>query len=165
MSPDERTFIADQLRRIHTGHAWHGPSVREALEGVGAELARRKVLPSAHSIHALTHHVAAWADEVRHRLQGRAPQMPEDGDFPEPAPDLDEVQWQGALARLDAAHAQLAEAILALDPARLDDPVGSDPSPALGTAPSVRAMLHGLVQHDAYHAGQILLLRRAAGVP
>jgi uncharacterized damage-inducible protein DinB len=162
MPHDERTFIVDQLRRMHTGHAWHGPSVREALEGVDAELARRKVLPSAHTIHALAHHVAAWVDEVRQRLEGRDPGMPEAGDFPAPAPDLDDVQWQGALARLDTAHARLAEAILMLDPARLDDPVGTEPSPPLGTAPSVRAMLHGLVQHDAYHAGQILLLRRAA---
>lgn len=158
---DERTFIVDQLRRMHTSNAWHGPSVREALEGVTAEIASRKILPSAHTIYALTHHVAAWVGEVRHRLEGRAPQSPDEGDFPAPSDRLPDIEWQAMLARLDAAHARLAEAILNLEPARLDDRVGEDAEPSLGTGHTVRAMLHGVIQHDAYHAGQILMLKRA----
>lgn len=159
---DERTFLVDQLRRIHTGHAWHGPSLHEALEGVTAETAIHKVLPTAHSIYALTHHVTAWVDEVCARLKGRAPQMPDAGDFPEPVEQLSDLEWQRALARLDGAHAQLTEAVLGMEPAGLDRQVGDEPVPSLGTGHSVRSMLHGLVQHDAYHAGQILLLKRAS---
>jgi hypothetical protein len=42
----------------------------------------------------------------------------------------------------------------ALDAERLlDDPVG-------GSDPTVRGLLFGVVQHHAYHAGQIVLLRK-----
>jgi uncharacterized damage-inducible protein DinB len=37
----------------------------------------------------------------------------------------------------------------------------SDRDPALGTGVTHRAMLNGLVQHHAYHTGQIMLLRKA----
>jgi hypothetical protein len=36
--------------------------------------------------------------------------------------------------------------------------------PVRGRSHSVAAMLHGLVTHHLYHAGQIALLKRAAGV-
>ena len=37
----------------------------------------------------------------------------------------------------------------------------SDRNPALGTGVTHRAMVHGVIQHNAYHSGQISLLRRA----
>lgn len=160
-STDPRVFLADQLRRVQCGEAWHGPSLHEALDGVTAAMATTKVLPSAHSIHALTHHVAAWANEVLQRLRGRPPQSPDEGDFPDPAAPVDELAWKRLLARLDAVHAEVIEAVLALDPSLLDRTVGDEASAALGTGHTHQGMINGLVQHDAYHAGQILLLKRA----
>ncbi len=154
-------FLADQVKRVHHGGAWHGPSVTEALDGVTAAMADARVLPSSHTIHALTHHISAWAGEVLKRLEGRSPQIPDEGDFPAPVKALDELAWMRAVAHLDAVHARLIEAILALDPARLEQVVGDEPSPQLGTGHTVRGMIHGLVQHDAYHAGQIVILKRA----
>jgi DinB superfamily len=158
---DPRVFLADQLRRVHSGSAWHGPSLREALGGVTAAMATTKVLPSAHSIYALAHHVAAWADEVLQRLHGRAAQQPDDGDFPDPAAAVDDLAWTRLLARLDAVHAKVIEAVLALDPSLLERKAGDEDSPPLGTGHTFQGMINGLVQHDAYHAGQILLLKRA----
>jgi uncharacterized damage-inducible protein DinB len=162
MHPDSdlRVFLADQLRRVHGGRAWHGPSLLEALDGVTASMANTKVLPSAHTIHALTHHCAAWAGEVLHRLHGRAPRQPDEGDFPAPG-DLDDLGWTRLRARLDAVHADVIEAVLALDASRLHEVVGDEEDPPLGTGHTCAGMISGLVQHDAYHAGQILLLKRA----
>ena len=154
------TRIADQLRRLHEGDAWHGPSLHEALDGVTAEMATKKVLASAHTIYALTHHVAAWANEVTHRLRGRQPRLPDEGDFPLPVDGLTGVEWEQIKARLGTAHARLAEAVLAFDPARLHETVAPARDAPLGTGVTYYGMLHGLIQHDAYHAGQIVLLKR-----
>ena len=159
----ELAFIADQLKRLHQGDAWHGPSVREAIDGVTASLAGTRVVPHAHTIFALTHHIAAWADEVRQRLAGRAPQAPDAGDFPAREGPVSDAEWATARRRLDETHAALEAAILAFDARRLDAPVGDQRDAPLGTGVTYRAMLHGLVQHDAYHAGQLVLLRRALG--
>ena len=46
--------------------------------------------------------------------------------------------------------------------ARLADLVGSmAPELPLGTGTSFYVLLHGVAQHDAYHAGQIALLKKA----
>src|SRR5437879_1774677 len=52
--------ILDQLKRAYEGNAWHGPSVREALEGITAEQATKRPLANAHSIWELAHHIAVW---------------------------------------------------------------------------------------------------------
>jgi len=149
----EVTRFADQLERSFRGGAWHGPAVAEALEGVDAELAMARSLPG-HSIHEITGHLAYWLNAATERIGGAAAGV-EDGrsDWPEPEPDG--RGWDALLAELDAAHRRLHAAVLALDDSRLDDSVA-------GSDPSLRGMLFGVLQHNAYHAGQIVLLKRAA---
>ena len=47
---------------------------------------------------------------------------------------------------------------------RWSEPVGTARDAPLGTGVSFAAMVAGLVQHDAYHGGQIGLLRKALGL-
>jgi uncharacterized damage-inducible protein DinB len=162
MSDDIRR-LTGALRRILEGEAWHGPSVQEALAGLTADDAAARPIAGAHTIYELTHHLAAWTGEVERRLQGSAPGYPPEGDFPEPGLAIDEAAWAKALEELKARHASLIEATSQLTPERLNDRVGSLSPAFTGTGVSIYAMLHGLVQHDAYHAGQIVMLRRALG--
>ena len=161
--PDTQALgrIVDQLRRMHEGDAWHGPSLREALEGVTAAMAVARPISAGHTIYELTHHLAAWANEVTRRLDGRSPRMPDEGDFPPAVEALSDAEWEAAQARLDTAHTVLVEAILAFDPGRLHEVVTAKRDTPIGVGVTYYAMLHGVVQHDAYHAGQIALLRKA----
>jgi uncharacterized damage-inducible protein DinB len=147
--------ILDQLKRAYEGNAWHGPSVREALNGVTAEQAAARPLPGAHSIWELAHHIAVWEDVGRRRLEGDRAQIdissPED--WP-PSDDISERAWEQAKASLDRGHQALCEAIARVDPTRLDEPIFEGMS-------TVYVTLHGVVQHDLYHAGQIALLKKA----
>jgi len=150
-----RAFLLDQLRRAHEGDAWHGPSLREVLDGVDAARATSRPLPGAHSIWELVLHIAAWEQVARRRLEGDLSRPSDAEDWP--AVDAtDAASWQAALAHLDRTHAALREAIAALPEARLDEPLR-------GPEFTIASLLHGVVQHDLYHAGQIALLRK--GVP
>jgi uncharacterized damage-inducible protein DinB len=160
-SSRELQRIADDIRRMFAGHAWHGPSVKEAVADVTAGMAIAPSLPGAHTIFELTHHLAAWVGETTRRLRGGAPGEPADGDFPPKETTVDDATWSALLARLEARHEELIAAVLAFDASRLDTVVGdADPE---GTGTTYRTMLHGLISHDAYHAGQIVLLRKALG--
>ncbi|MFN8580252.1 MAG: DinB family protein [Gemmatimonadaceae bacterium] len=159
----ELQFLIDQMRRMYEGRAWHGPSIREALDGVTLELATKRVGQSSHSIYDLVHHMAAWIGEVHARVGGRPPQYPTEGDFPSRVSTPTEADWKAVCDRLDTQQATLLADLEFLDPARLSDLVGTANAPSLGTGPSVLAMLHGLIQHNAYHAGQVVLIRRALG--
>ena len=152
--------LAGELRRIYEGEAWHGPSVREALSGVTAAQAAGRSLPGAHTIFELTHHIAAWTGEVTRRLRGGSPSEPEDGDFPAPGAQVDEAKWEATKALLAARNAELVAAILAFDPSRLDEVVGGAGTGPAESRATFRTMLHGVVSHDAYHAGQIVILRK-----
>lgn len=80
MNDSER--LAIELDKALNGGAWHGPSFREALEGVDLASALRRPIPEAHSIAEIVLHATAWHDVVRRRLGGEAPQISDDQDWP-----------------------------------------------------------------------------------
>ncbi|HEV8588421.1 MAG TPA: DinB family protein [Pyrinomonadaceae bacterium] len=147
--------ILDQLKRAYEGGAWHGPSVREVLEGVTAQQAHARRLPNGHTIYELVRHIAVWEDAGRRRLEGDpaniAISSPED--WPPPN-DTSEAAWEQAKAALDRRHQALVEAITRVSESRLDEPIVAGKS-------SVYVTLHGVIQHDLYHAGQMAILKKA----
>lgn len=149
--------ISDQFRRAFDGNAWHGPSVMALLEGVTASQAAAHPIPAAHSIWQLVNHIAAWERACLRRLDGDPAQLTDEEDWP-PVADTSEAAWQKTKDELIATHQQLLEKIAELDDARLNQPIINDPST---TYSSVYVTLHGGVQHDLYHAGQIAILKKA----
>ena len=153
--------ISDQFRRAFDGEAWHGPSVLSLLEGVTAEQAAAHPIAGAHSIWELTLHIAAWESACRRRLQGDRAQLSDEEDFPR-IEDMSEEAWVATKKDLRAGHQALLGAIATLDESRLDRPIIEDETVSFS---SVYVTLHGGVQHDLYHAGQIAILKKAlAGV-
>jgi uncharacterized damage-inducible protein DinB len=152
--------IRDQFRRAFDGEAWHGPSVMALLNGVTAEQAAARPIPGAHSIWELTQHIRAWEGACLRRLSGDPAQLPDSEDW-SPVDGTSEAAWQKTRQDLVATHQQLLEAIAALDDSRLDQPIINDPQTKYS---SVYVTLHGGVQHDLYHAGQIAILKKALGI-
>ena len=157
MSETER--IAQQLERTWDGDAWHGPSLKELTDGLTASQAAAHHVSEAHSIWELVLHCRGWMREVERRLHGSDPAEPEGGDWPAVGKVVDE-RWAAARADLGVAVADLIRQIRTFDEARLGDRVGQQRDPALGTGSTYYVMLHGAVQHNLYHAGQIALLRK-----
>jgi hypothetical protein len=71
-------------------------------------------------------------------------------------------QRRPALDAFNAAQQELIAAVARSDPRRLDQLVGGGRSPELGIGVSWYVMLHGVAQPDAYHSGQVALLRKLA---
>ncbi len=149
----ERDRIVDQLKRAFEGGAWHGPSVMEALEGVDAKRAFGKPIPAAHSIWEIVLHIAVWEDAVRRRLLGEMADPAGEEDWP-PVTDRGEAAWARALESLRAGHMRLREVAGGVRDEDLDRSPG-------GKYSTRYVLLHGAIQHDLYHAGQISLLRKA----
>src|SRR5260370_36528273 len=116
--------ILDQLKRAYEGGAWHGPSVREVLNGVTGRQAQARPLQNAHSIWELVHHIAVWENVGRRRLMGdrAAIDISSPEDWP-PADDTDDAAWGQAKAALGRGHKALVEAFRKVTESRRHDPV------------------------------------------
>jgi uncharacterized damage-inducible protein DinB len=155
----ENIRIADQLRRAFEGEAWHGPSVLEILDGVDAETAAARPMADTHSIWEIVLHIAVWDGAALVRMNGKVTQPTGDKDWP-PVKDVSPAAWKGALQHLKKTHSELVNAVERLPESRLTDKVpGKEPD-----FYTFYYMLHGIAQHELYHAGQIALLKKAVSV-
>ena len=133
---------------------WHGPALADLVGDVSADDAAAHPVPSAHSIWELVLHITAWTEIVRERLVSTsAVEATAEQDWP-PVNDQSAEAWREAVERMKAAHRELAADVAALDDSRL---IGRVP----GREHNMLAMVHGVIEHDAYHGGQIAVLKRA----
>jgi uncharacterized damage-inducible protein DinB len=145
--------IVDQLKRAFEGEAWHGPSVLETIENISSQQAAARPLKGIHSIWEIVLHIEAWERAILRRLRGDRAQLPTEEDWPSVAATSD-AAWEQTRQALKQAHDDLRNAIERLDESRLDQPIIEGMS-------SVYVTLHGIVQHDLYHLGQIAILKKA----
>jgi uncharacterized damage-inducible protein DinB len=144
--------LAEAVEHSMSGPMWHGPSLAELIGDLTPAQASARPLKGVHTIWELVLHLAAWNEVVRNRLT-RAHDPSEDEQWPK-IPDTSAEAWRSAVQRLKDAHRDLAadvadlsdEAIKALAPNRDH---------------SVAVMIHGIIEHDAYHGGQIAMLKKA----
>ncbi len=151
----ESERLADALRSTVTGPVWHGDALDDLLAGVRTRDAAAHPIPGAHSIWELVLHIASWAEIARTRL---APEPTDDPDVRTDWPPVGRptaARWNDAIRRMSTSYRGLAVATALLTPADLARRVP-------GRRYTVRTMLHGVVEHGAYHGGQIALIKRAA---
>jgi uncharacterized damage-inducible protein DinB len=151
----EPALIADQLRRAFDGVAWHGPALLELLKDVDATTAAAKPLADVHSIWEVVLHVAVWDEATLRRLAGEKTQPTGTDNFPLVPKRPTEAAWRKTIADTKRTHERLVKTVTTLPEARLRDRVP-------GKRYDFYHLLHGVVQHELYHAGQIAILKKAS---
>src|SRR5258708_6386036 len=151
----EATRIADQLRRAFDGSAWHGPALLELLADLDAAVASARPLPKVHSIWELMLHIAVWDGAGLRRLSGEKSQPTGHANFP-PVTKPTDAAWRKAVAATKRTHETLVKTVAGLPDARLAERVP-------GKRYDFYHLLHGIAQHELYHAGQIAILKKAQG--
>jgi hypothetical protein len=138
------------------GQAWHGgPTPVGAVRGVPATMARWRPRPGRHTIWELALHSAYWMYAIRRRMLGTAvaqfPRTPANWPaMPEPA---NEAAWAADRALLAEEHLLLLESIEDFPAALLGKPSGRKRW-------TWGDLLMGIAMHDAYHAGQVQIMKR-----
>ena len=148
--------IAAGIVRAVTGPAWHGPALSEVLTGIDAAGASARPAAGIHTIGELVRHITFWCDDTLSRLGRRdhPPEPAQGADWP-PLPDgLDDHGWEILVEELSQRHRALADAVKPLSQDLLRSSVP-------GRTVVFEDMLRGVVEHAAYHGGQIAILRRS----
>jgi len=141
--------ILDQLNRSWGGPSWTGVDIQPLLDGISDDQARAHPLPNAHSILELTAHMTTWMNAVAARLGGETRELTPEEDWR----DVTQLTWPAAITEMENAQSHLSDVIARLTPDDLDKKVA-------GRKYTIYVMLHGVIQHNLYHAGQIGLLKK-----
>ena len=149
--------LIDQLNRAYNGECWVGQSMIEILEGVTADQANCYTIKGRHNIHEFLLHNIAWMEQgilaIKLTAKGEAlPQeLPEDQDWPA-VKDKTSAGWKKSLQKLNQTHQNLVAEIATLTDNDLNKIIN-------GRNYSLYVILHGIVQHNLYHAGQMSFLK------
>jgi len=156
MSEAER--IWDLLQRSFEGNdAWRCPSLRDLLGSLTAEQAAAKPIGGAPSAWEILLHTTVYEHVVRRRLDGeRVEHLPDELAWPKPAAHTPQA-WLDAKLAFGEARRALRRAVAGLSDERLRETVP-------GREYTHYLMLHGVVEHTLYHAGQIEMLMLAQGL-
>jgi uncharacterized damage-inducible protein DinB len=147
--------LADELRRSFHGQAWHGPAVIELLSETSAKQAAARPTAGVHTIWEIALHIRAWENAARNWLAGEIMELPVlegERDWPTVG-DTSPAKWEQTVEDLVAVHDEMIRQVLRLREVQLAEMVS-------GRDYTNYFLLHGLAQHNAYHAGQIALLKK-----
>jgi hypothetical protein len=144
--------ILDQYDRAMSGDAWHGDPVWTILDGVTPQQAAMRPDANVHNIWELVSHITFWETEVYRRLKHLPPRSPDKLNFPA-TPEPTAENWNRTLEDLRQSNRDFRSALAEVDDSQLDHPLP-------GREKTAYVEVHGVIQHNLYHAGQIALLRK-----
>ena len=139
----------------HCRVAWIGQNLRKSMASVSPEEASWRPPGAKHNIAEIALHCAYWKNRVRHRLVGdRRKSFPRVGSDWFPVENtLSAAGWDEIKAITEEEHTQLADAISALDPSEMSHKQFDHAT----------HHITGIAMHDAYHVGQMQLIRAMWG--
>jgi len=146
--------LVEQFRAAFEGEAWAGPSVREAVQGVDVKMASQRAFRDAHTIWELVMHLINNDRMICDRLAGSRFASPTPTELWTRQPYPTESGWQNTLKQLGQTHLRLRTAISAVRVSQLPEKVPTREHTWYDE-------LNGCAQHYMYHAGQIVLLKKA----
>lgn len=145
--------ITKLLNATFHGGAWHGPSVLEIVKAVKVKQARAK-LGTAHKIAELIYHMTSWRIFVVKKMNGDAEYtIAESQNFGHFDAGMEDFELETLLMELSLSHDELISIFSEKTDAFLTEIVP-------GAEYDFYTLMHGIMHHDLYHAGQIAILNK-----
>ncbi|MEO8535688.1 MAG: DinB family protein [Flavobacterium sp.] len=150
MSENKR--ISNLYQSIYNGEPWLEVTLAKTLENVSSEQACRKINPNLNTIWEIVNHLIQWRRNILKRVQGETVTTPDHNYFV-PVLDSSEAAWEQSLQSL-AKSQELWNAFFEdFNDADLEKIYPSNNH-------TYYEHIHGIIQHDVYHLGQIVILKK-----
>lgn len=147
--------IKHSFKMIYNGAPWHGTSLLDLLKGVDYLQASQRVFPNSHSIWELVQHIYNWREFAIKKMENEAGfdiVINSESDWTNLQIPI-EASWQKLLSDLVENQKVILEILDGWLDEQLDDQVP-------GKDYNYYTLLHGIIKHDIYHAGQIAMTRK-----
>ena len=152
-----KTTLLQQYDRCYSENGWF-VAVRNTVEGVTAEQAAWKPDGSDNSIWESLSHINYYNNAYLQRFKGIDYQYDvADNDETFRSGASSEDEWQAEVAKFDSIMTEWRGLIEAAEEAKFDQPISAENSA------NWAELIANVNAHNAYHGGQILLLRKLQG--
>lgn len=153
---NKREMLLQAWDYCYTIEGWY-PPLKNVLEGVdGSQAIWRPVGESSNTIREIVSHLFYYKRRFLFRLEGREwpYQISSNEQTFWPGEHTLQLPWEKLVDELAAVHSQIREKIVDLTDEKLESKAPKDP---------IDNQLMILATHDAYHTGQIVLIRKLYG--
>ena len=133
------------------GSPWLDVNIMDTLKNIPASQAVKKT-GHHNSIWQIVNHMIAWRETNLGRLKGEIIPAPENN-FIEDVKDTSEEAWQRTLKKMERSQHNLLSFLASAKDSMLEKIY-------ITNGLSYYEHLQGILQHDAYHLGQIVLLKK-----
>ena len=154
MTNDHLKSIGSHHDQVWQGSPWYGSAVMNGLRDITLQEASGRIA-NQHTIAEILNHMTQWKKFALEKLRGNAGydiQVDSHADWIM-LNDLDEVTWE----QIKKLYGQVTSDLLAEIPNHPDEILGELVS---GRKYTYRELLEGITEHDIYHLGQIMLLKK-----
>jgi uncharacterized damage-inducible protein DinB len=148
----ESTRIVSLFEKLYNGDPWIDLNIVGVLNQISAEQASKKISANANSIWEITAHLIQWRLNVLERVTGKTIKTPENNYF-EPIKDNSNKAWAGILTQLAISQSLWIDFLKDIQNEGLEKIYPENNM-------TYYEHIQGIIQHDAYHLGQIVLLSK-----
>lgn len=148
----ESKRMTSLFEKLYDGNPWIDISISRVLRNISAESAQKKVSPTSNSIWEITNHMIRWREDVLQRVQGKTMITPNNNYF-ELVSDTSDEAWTKTLERFDITQSAWLTFLT-----HANEPQFATIYP--NNNMTYYEHIHGILQHDCYHLGQIVILQK-----
>jgi uncharacterized damage-inducible protein DinB len=150
----ETERLVKSFEDLYHGNPWLDVTIMGTLENLTGVQASNRVFANRNTIWEIVNHLIAWRLNVLQRIQGNSIITPENNYISE-IRDSSEVAWKNTIEQLKESQRKWINFLRTFDENNFELIY-----PANGM--TYYEHIQGILQHDAYHLGQIKLLAKSA---
>ena len=147
--------LVTDLDNLQKGDSWLGYNALQVLNGIDASSAASKAYEKGNSIWKLVNHISYWRAFVAKRVKEKRFISSAEEGFSEPL-IKDEESWNMTVQHFIQSYEDLRSSIALLKEEELFTP--------LENGQTLYYNINGCILHDAFHLGQVIILKRMAGI-
>lgn len=148
----ETARIASLFEKLYAGSPWIDVNIQDTLAPLTADQAVRRVIPSLNTIWEIVNHLVSWRENVLRRIQGEVITTPADNYF-SLISNTSPAAWKRTLKRLAASQDKWLRLLSDWQRADFEKIYPNNHM-------TYYEHIQGILQHDAYHLGQIVLFAK-----
>lgn len=148
----ETDRILKSFEDLFSGDPWLDVNLMDTIDGIPARQASRRIAPGRNTIREILHHVVQWRMTVLQRIQGEEVSSP-DHNYLLPIEDSSEAGWEETIDQLKRSQEKWTYFLRTWDQKEFDTVYP-------GNKMTYYEHVQGILQHDSYHLGQVVLLSK-----